>query len=77
MAFNEIITVCLAACIGGIGWAIKLLITLNARSQVIDARWDAHEKSDDDRHKENKDKFDSLFEQIRQLRLSGERISRK
>lgn len=77
MALNEIIIACLGISLGGIGWAIKLLITLNARSQVTDARWDLHEKQDDERHKENLEKFESLFDQIRQLRLSGERINRK
>ncbi len=46
-------------------WALKLLISIDKKVGNIEIWKIAHEKQDDDRHEENLEKFDRIFEELR------------
>lgn len=53
------------------GWALKLLHSVDKKMTGVETWKSEHDKQDDMRHKENLDKFDDIFEEIRSHRRNG------
>lgn len=57
--------------IGLVIWALRLLMSVDKKIDIMDTWKDQHDKQDDERHNENLEKFDRLFERLSRTHPNG------
>ena len=68
-ALLQTVTALLITIVGGlVTWALKRIISVDKKMSSTEVWAEDHEKSDDERHRENLGKFNALFEALNKRR---------